>query len=309
MPVPEDLHATLRPYQDRGYRWMMRNLRAGMGSIIADDMGLGKTLQVLSVLERLRAEGELDAKPALVVVPATLLRNWQREAAKFAPKLIVNIFYGQHRDLSLIAGSHIILTLRSSRKDFEKLAFRIMVIDEAQAIKNYKTAGFRAVRSMKADAFIAMSGTPVENSLMEYWSVMEAANPGLLGTHSYFHEHFASPIENRHDKAVADRFKRITASFILRRMKTDKAVIDDLPDKVTTDEYCRLTKVQAALYQTTLKKSMRIIEATKAGSMARKAMVLQLIVKLKQICNAPAQYEPVPGYDDPSLSGKMLRLF
>ncbi|MGN1150148.1 MAG: DEAD/DEAH box helicase, partial [Sutterella sp.] len=180
--------------------------------------------------------------------------------------------------------------------------------DEAQAIKNYKTAGFRAVRTMKGDAFIAMSGTPVENSLMEYWSVMEAANPGLLGTPTSFRTDFAQPIENGHDSTTAERFRRITSPFILRRLKTDRTIISDLPDKVTTDEYCVLNKVQTALYHAAVECGMQKIEKTN-DRFERRALVLQLIIALKQICNSPAQYEPAGGYEDPVLSGKMLRLF
>lgn len=309
--VPVGLKAELRPYQKRGYAWMMRNLRAGMGSIIADDMGLGKTLQVLTVLEKLRSDGELDGRPALVVVPTTLLTNWQREAARFAPALRISVFYGTGRTLENADG-HVILTtygnLRASARELAGKRFRLIVIDEAQAIKNYKTAGFRAVRSMMGDAFIAMSGTPVENSLMEYWSVMEAANPGLLGTPASFRTDFAQPIENGHDSATAERFRRITSPFILRRLKTDRTIISDLPAKVTTDEYCLLSRVQTALYHAAVERGMKKIEETN-DRFERRARVLQLIVALKQICNSPAQYEPAGGYEDPVLSGKMLRLF
>ena len=312
LPLPSELNATLRPYQERGYRWMLRNLQASIGSIIADDMGLGKTLQVLAVLERLREQGELDLKPALIVVPTSLLMNWIKEAAKFAPKLRIAPFYGTGRSIEQCSGSHAILTtygtLRSSVKDLALSRYRVMVIDEAQAIKNFTTSSFRAVRTIKCDGFIAMSGTPVENRLMEYWSIMEATNPGLLGSAARFRTDVAFPIENQRDAQAAERFRKLTAPFIMRRMKTDKAIISDLPDKITSDEYCTLTKEQIALYQTVVAKAMGSIEK-ETDKFNKRALVLQLIMRLKQVCNAPAQFEKETKLASPEYSGKMQRLF
>lgn len=309
--VPDTIQATLRPYQVRGYSWLMRNLRAGMGAIIADDMGLGKTLQVITVLEKLRLDGELDVKQVLVVVPTTLLANWKREIARFAPNLTVSLFYGPKRDLAEATGDVVLTTygsLRGSMKALEHKHFRLVVIDEAQAIKNYKTAAFRHVCELKTEGFIAMSGTPVENGLMEFWSIMEASNPGILGSSTSFRQDYVYPIENDHDAVTADRFKRITAPFMMRRLKTDKSIIDDLPEKVSIDEYCTLTKEQVALYNEVVKRSMRLVEASKDTFM-RHSLVLQMIMQLKQICNSPALFEPAGGFEDPRLSGKMCRLF
>lgn len=309
--VPDTIQATLRPYQVRGYSWFMRNLRADMGAIIADDMGLGKTLQVITVLEKLRFDGELDVKQVLVVVPTTLLANWKREIARFAPNLTVSLFYGPKRDLAEATGDVVLTTygsLRGSMKELEHKHSRLIVIDEAQAIKNYKTAAFRHVRELKTEGFIAMSGTPVENGLMEFWSIMEASNPGILGSSSSFRQDYVYPIENDHDAVTADRFKRITAPFMMRRLKTDKSIIDDLPEKVSIDEYCTLTKEQVALYNEVVKRSMRLVEASKDTFM-RHSLVLQMIMQLKQICNSPALFEPAGGFEDPRLSGKMCRLF
>lgn len=308
--VPDTIQATLRPYQVRGYSWLMRNLRAGMGAIIADDMGLGKTLQVITVLEKLRLGGELDDKQVLVV-PTTLLANWKREIARFAPNLTVSLFYGPKRDLAEATGDVVLTTygsLRGSMKELEHKHFRLIVIDEAQAIKNYKTAAFRHVRELKTEGFIAMSGTPVENGLMEFWSIMEASNPGILGSSSSFRQDYVYPIENDHDAVTAERFKRITAPFMMRRLKTDKSIIEDLPEKVSIDEYCTLTKEQVALYNEVVKRSMRLVEASKDTFM-RHSLVLQMIMQLKQICNSPALFEPAGGFEDPRLSGKMCRLF
>ena len=311
--VPGSVTATLRPYQERGFRWMMRNVRIGLGSILADDMGLGKTLQVITVLDSLRAAGELKENPALVVVPTSLIPNWQREVKKFAPELRLHLYYGQARELPRdLSQTDLILTtygtMRSSAERLGKLHFRLLVLDEAQAIKNWRTTTFRTVKDMHSSAVIAMSGTPVENRLMEYWSIMEATNDGLLGTASSFKKEFADPIEAWHDKDVADRFRRVTSPFIMRRLKTDKSIISDLPDKISTDEYCTLTNEQAAIYETIVKKNLRKLEGG-LSDMERRAVVLQLMMQLKQLCNSPVQYEKKSPYNKPENSGKMERLF
>ena len=244
-------------------------------------------------------------------MPTTLLANWKREIARFAPNLTVSLFYGPKRDLAEATGDVVLTTygsLRGSMKELEHKHFRLIVIDEALAIKNYKTAAFRHVRELKTEGFIAMSGTPVENGLMEFWSIMEASNPGILGSSSSFRQDYVYPIENDHDAVTADRFKRITAPFMMRRLKTDKSIIDDLPEKVSIDEYCTLTKEQVALYNEVVKRSMRLVEASKDTFM-RHSLVLQMIMQLKQICNSPALFEPAGGFEDPRLSGKMCRLF
>lgn len=310
--LPNGIHATLRPYQERGYRWMMRNVHIGLGSILADDMGLGKTLQVITLLEAMRARGELAKKPALIVVPTSLITNWQREADRFAPELKLHLFYGNTRTLPQQDQAHAILTtygtMRSSANLLKKNEFRLLILDEAQAVKNYRTSTFRTVRSIKADSVVAMSGTPVENRLMEYWSIMEATNPGLLGSAAGFKKEFADPIEAMHDLHAAERFKRVTSPFIMRRLKTDKSIISDLPEKITSDEYCTLTKEQAALYESLVKKTMNKLEAG-MDQFERSSLVLQLIIQLKQICNSPLQYEKTSPYGAPEHSGKTERLF
>lgn len=256
--------------------------------------------------------GDLKKKPALVVVPTSLITNWLREAAKFAPELRMHLFYGPDRTFPAEGTADVILTtygtLRSSAERLEKKKFRLLVIDEAQAIKNYRTSTFKSVKGMTADAVIAMSGTPVENRLMEYWSIMEAANPGLLGTPATFKKDFAEPIEVAHDTDTADRFKRVTAPFIMRRMKTDKSIISDLPEKITTDEYCRLTNEQIAIYQAIVKKNLARLNDG-LSDFERRGVVLQLIIQLKQLCNTPLQYEKKSPYNKPENSGKMQRLF
>lgn len=312
-PIPATVKATLRPYQERGYRWMMRNVRIGIGSILADDMGLGKTLQVITLLEGLRTRRELKGKPALIVVPTSLITNWQRETARFAPKLKLHVYYGPGRALPGEKETvHAVLTtygtLRSSVNTLAERAWRLLILDEAQAVKNYRTSTFKSVRTVKADGVVAMSGTPVENRLMEYWSIMEATNPGLLGSATGFKNTFAQPIEIEHDEETAEQFKRVTAPFILRRLKTDKAIAPELPQKISTDEYCTLTKEQALLYDKVVKKSLEQINDG-MSPMERRAMVLTLMMKLKQICNAPAQYAKDGSYASAEYSGKMQRLF
>lgn len=307
--VPKTLNASLRPYQERGYSWLVRNLKISFGSIIADDMGLGKTLQVIAALEKMREDKVLEDKEALVVVPTSLLVNWQREISKFAPRLTYKAYYGQAR--SLEKKTHITLTtygiLRSQLKTFKTREWAVMVIDEAQAIKSPTSQIFKAVRSIKAGNFIAMSGTPVENRLLEYWAIMDFANPGLLGTKDTFNREFAVPIESRHDPEVIERFRSVTGPFIMRRLKSDKSVISDLKDKLTTDRYCFLTAEQTALYNEVTQRALQSMQD--AGRGARNAMVLSLIRSLKEICNCPEQYDDNTPFAGPGFSGKASMLF
>lgn len=310
LALPKDLNAKLRPYQERGYSWLVRNMHTMMGSIIADDMGLGKTLQVISAIEKLREDGELDKKQVLIVVPTSVLVNWQRELKKFAPKLTFSVFYSAKRKLD--PSANIILTtygtLRSSCKVMAELNLRLIAIDEAQTIKNSSSMLFNAVRSLKADSMIAMSGTPVENRLMEYWSIMDFVNPGLLGNVREFKKEFSDPIERNRDADAAKRLRRVTAPFIMRRLKSDKSVISDLPEKITTDTYCTLTPVQVALYQAQLDESMRAMEQLKVG-IARSAVILNMIDKLKKICNAPQHFSKEEPHKGPEYSGKAEVMF
>lgn len=309
-PLPKSVKAKLRNYQERGYRWMLRNIQIGVGSILADDMGLGKTLQVLSVLERMRTRKEFDSKPALIIVPTTLLTNWMREAAKFTPELQLVPFYGPNRNLSVEGADAYLTTYGTIRREeaFKKKDFKLVILDEAQAVKNHKTSTWKRVKALKAEHRIAMSGTPVENRLLEYWSIMETANPGLLGTEKKFKKEYADPIEVTKDKVVADQFKKLTEPFILRRLKSDKSIIRDLPEKIVKEEYCVLTPEQAALYQATVDKNLAKLDAG-LGQLERAAIVIQMILQLKQICNAPIQFEKNSPFKGPESSGKMLQLF
>lgn len=291
--IPKDLNASLRPYQERGYQWLYNNSKVGFGSIIADDMGLGKTIQVISLLLQFKQEGRLDHKKALIVVPTTLITNWQKEIERFAPELVPHIYHGTNREFKTIDCDLVITSygmLRSDLAKFKKLKWEVLAIDEAQNIKNPGTEQTKAVKKLTADVKIAMSGTPVENRLSEYWSLFDFVNKGYLGSAKYFKKTFASPIENDNDAQQLERFKKITDPFILRRLKTDKSVISDLPEKIEHDCYIQLTKEQTALYQNVVKTMLQSVEASDENSIERKGLVLKMMTALKQICNHPSQF-------------------
>ena len=306
---PISLEATLRPYQQRGYEWLYKNTRLGFGSLLADDMGLGKTLQVITTLLKLKEEGSLDESKALVVVPTTLLTNWDKEIKKFAPELITHTFHGSNRQLAPIREADILLTTygvaRTDAAKLQKYHWLVLVIDEAQNIKNPATAQTKAIKKIKAPVKIAMSGTPVENRMSEYWSVFDFANKGYLGTLKKFKADYARPIEADRDLAKLEKFKKITAPFIMRRVKSDKSIIKDLPEKIEQDQFCQLTPEQAAIYQNVVNNTMKRVE--KSEGIERKGLVLMLITALKQICNHPYQYLK-KGDKSPHLSGKTILL-
>lgn len=314
LPAPTGLHAELRPYQQRGYEWMIHNLSLGFGAIIADDMGLGKTLQVIAVLLKLKEDGRLEKRKALIVVPTGLIANWQKECERFAPSLNVGIYHGPTRDLDTFK-AEIMLTsygvMRSDVVKLKKIKWELLVIDEAQNIKNTATAQTKAINSITATSHIAISGTPVENRLSEYWSIMNFANKGLLGSLKEFNTQYGKPIQIEGSREAIEKFKSTTAPFMLRRLKSDKSIISDLPDKIERDEFAALTTEQSALYQQTLNEAMREIEGIEgqdhASLFKREGLVLQMIMALKQICNHPAQFLKTK-QSDAELSGKAMLL-
>lgn len=279
-------------------------------------MGLGKTLQVIAIILKLKEEEAINEKhKALVVVPTGLLTNWKAEIEKFAPSVTSHIFHGSSRDIKLFEEDVMLTTygvLRSEHTLLKKQKWQVMVIDEAQNIKNQDTAQAKAIKSIPANIRIAMSGTPVENRLTEFWSIMDFTNKGYLGNIKSFKSDFADPIQVFNDEATVNRFRKITAPFMMRRMKSDKSIISDLPDKLEQNQYALLTKQQAALYEKTMKAAMEEIEGvsdTDGQSLfKRQGLVLQMILALKQICNHPTNFLK-NGNFDPMLSGKMELLF
>ncbi|WP_433239061.1 DEAD/DEAH box helicase [Actinomadura nitritigenes] len=313
MRTPDDLDADLRPYQERGLAWLTFMNDLGLGALLADDMGLGKTISVLSLLVH---ERENDARPGptLAILPMSLVGNWQREAARFAPKLRVYVHHGtgRHRGEDLLkaaaAADLVLTTYGTAARDAEMLApveWERVVCDEAQALKNSGTRQARAVRSIPARTRIALTGTPVENHLTELWSIMEFANPGLLGPRSVFRQRFAVPIEREGDEQAALALKRATRPFILRRLKTDRSIISDLPEKQEIKVYCNLTTEQASLYQATVDDMLEQI--AEADDKQRRGLVLATMAKLKQVCNHPAHLLK-DGSRLPGRSGKLERL-
>ena len=309
VPLPKGLEATLRPYQQRGYAWLWRNARMGLGSVIADDMGLGKTLQVIALLQRLKEDGALDDGRCLVIVPTSLLTNWQKEIERFAPSLCVDIFHGAKRELAAARPDVLLTTYGVARREaalLKTMRWRLVVIDEAQNIKNAAAAQSRAIKGIPGDSYVAMSGTPVENQLSEYWSIMDFAQRGYLGGPTHFSREYAVPIQVHRDAAAAERLRKVMAPFMLRRLKSDKSILDDLPDKVEQDQFCTLTRQQAALYESVVREGLASITGV-SDTFQRQGLVLQMILALKQVCNHPAHYLKLDTAA-PDESGKAQRL-
>ncbi len=292
IPLPAGVDATLRPYQRRGLDWLVFMSRLGLGAVLADDMGLGKTLQVLALLAH-----EQSPKPTLLVAPMSVVGNWQREAEKFTPALRVLVHHGPNRlqgdDLDKAIALHdlVVTTYALMAKDRAQLAeqsWRRVVLDEAQHIKNSATVQAKAACAIPADHKLALTGTPVENRLDELRSILDFANPGMLGRPTDFRKRFSVPIERENDENAVSRLRAITSPFILRRVKTDPTVITDLPEKNEMTVRSNLTAEQAALYKAVVDEMMAQISNSKG--MKRKGAVLAALTRLKQVCNHPAHF-------------------
>jgi SNF2 family DNA or RNA helicase len=243
----------------------------------------------------------------MVVCPTTLIGNWEKECARFASALNVSIYHGNERRLELKDVDLLITSYGVFRRDLEKFSTRnwdFLIVDEAQNIKNSETAQTKAIKSLKAKTLIAMTGTPVENRLTELWNIFDFINPGYMGSLTHFKTELANPIERARDAQAIEKLKRATAPFLLRRLKTDKSIITDLPDKLTSDEYCYLTKAQAAIYQNVVDSIMKDIQSS--DGIERKGLIFKLIMALKQICNHPAHYSN-QGSVASDLSGKAAK--
>ncbi|EEV21053.1 SNF2 family N-terminal domain protein [Treponema vincentii ATCC 35580] len=305
--VPQTLQATLRPYQEKGFQWLYSTIKSGFGCLLGDDMGLGKTLQVIALILKLKEQG-FEHSGILIAAPASLLPNWEHELHTFAPSLRCTILHGQGRRFSAKSDIHI-TTYQTLQRDVKKLSEKIfdcLIIDEAQAVKNTQTKNAQALRLVQAQSRIAMTGTPVENSLEDMRALFDFIIPGYLGSAESFRKKWRIPIELHGDAETAESFQKITAPFLLRRLKTDPAVISDLPEKVITPQYCRLTPEQIALYESLVETQLKNVLKTEEG-IKRNALVLKLLTALKQVCNHPHVYDE-SFQTNVTLSGKTAAL-
>jgi hypothetical protein len=287
--VPDGFTATLRPYQRRGLGWLQFLHRVGLGGCLADDMGLGKTPTTLAHLAGLPG-------PHLVVCPLSVVRNWQNECARFVPLARVMVHHGTGRAegeqfaADVAAHDIVLTTYQVAARDVDLMrtvGWGVMVLDEAQAIKNPETRTAKAMRRVPARQHIALTGTPVENRLSELWSILDTVAPGLLGSLGQFRERFSIPIERRGDEAAAVALRQLTAPFLLRRTKADRTLVPDLPDKIEQIAWAPLTREQATMYQAVV--DQLLVDAQAATGMKRRGLVLAALTRLKQICNHPAQ--------------------
>jgi non-specific serine/threonine protein kinase len=314
---PPNLRATLRPYQQKGYAWLVFMTRLGLGACLADDMGLGKTVQVIALLQRRRETG-LNRKPALLVVPASLIGNWRAEVAKFAPELRLFAAHPsvvERAELNQVArnpsamlnGVDAMLTTYAFLQrtpSWQEHDWGLVILDEAQAIKNPSAAATKAVKRLQAEARVALTGTPVENRPGDLWSLFDFLNPGLLGSPGMFAE--AVKLCAKASTGYAS-LRKLVGPYILRRMKTDKSIIADLPDKIELKAWCGLTKRQTVIYAKLVEQLATMLKDEDLEPMRRKGLVLGFLMRFKQICNHPSQWSG-DGTWLPEDSGKFLRL-
>jgi SNF2 family DNA or RNA helicase len=318
-PVPDSLHATLRPYQQRGFGWLAQMRQIGLGACLADDMGLGKTPQTITLWLHERENLAVD-QPALLICPTSVVGNWRHEIQRFAPSLRVMTHHGPARlqgkafaqavqDVDIVLTSYALLA--RDRDTLAAVHWSDVVLDEAQNIKNPSTKQAQAARALSAEHRLALTGTPVENRLSELWSILHFLNPGYLGSRQAFRSQFGIPIERYGDETATTTLRKLTAPFILRRVKTDPNVIADLPDKFENKVYCTLTAEQATLYEAVVREEMEALESAD-GAMARRGAVLRMLTRLKQICNHPAHFQEAGVHGNGPItaeqSGKLARL-
>jgi SNF2 family DNA or RNA helicase len=294
---PPGLKAELRTYQKRGLAWLRFLEQLGLNGCLADDMGLGKTMQVIARLVQERGAGAAVG-PTLLIAPTSVIGNWQKEVQRFAPHLSTFLHHGPEREQDAAAfarragGQALVITtyalVRRDQALFTALDWHRVVLDEAQNIKNPQAAQTKAVNKLRARHRLALTGTPVENRLMDLWSIFHFTNPGYLDTQARFRSRFELPVQRDNDPVQTATLKRLVEPFILRRVKTDKAIIQDLPDKLEAIQYCNLSREQAALYEGVVREVERELEE-KEG-IARQGLMLSTLMRLKQICNHPAQF-------------------
>ena len=309
--VPPGFEGTLRPYQARGWSWLDFLATAGLGACLADDMGLGKTVQTLALVQKRWLEKK---QPVLLICPTSVTGNWMREAARFTPSLPVLLHHGSDRrsgkafaakakKTAIVVSSYALLA-----RDAETLngvRWKGVVLDEAQNVKNSETKQARAARSIEAGFRIALTGTPVENNIGDLWSIVEFLNPGWLGSAASFRRQFFLPIQTGRDPEAIEQLRRLTGPLILRRLKTDRSIIADLPEKNEMKVFCTLTKEQASLYAAVVREAEAAIADSEG--IGRKGVILATLTKLKQVCNHPRQLLGDGSAID-GRSGKLARL-
>ncbi len=313
---PAMLNAQLRDYQKRGVAWLRYLERLGLNGCLADDMGLGKTMQVISLLLLEREQDQDKPAPTLLIAPTSVIGNWQKELEKFAPQLTALIHHGSRREQNVAAftelcGQHdvLITSYTLARKDnklLEAQIWRRIVLDEAQNIKNPTAAQTKAILKLPAESRLALTGTPVENRLMDLWSIFNFLNPGYLGKQAQFRKTYELPVQRDNDPVQSAVLKRLIQPFILRRLKTDKNIIKDLPDKIDNKIYCNLSKEQASLYEVVVQDVVKQLEDSEG--IQRQGLMLSTLMKLKQICNHPMQFLQDGSAFTPERSHKLERI-
>jgi SNF2 family DNA or RNA helicase len=311
LPPPAGFEGTLRPYQARGFSWLDFLTRTGLGACLADDMGLGKTVQTLALIQKRWLEKKA---PLLLICPTSVTGNWMREAARFTPSLPVLLHHGADRKRgkefaakvnksAIVISSYALLTRDADL--LRGVKWKGIVLDEAQNIKNSETRQARAARAIEAEMRIALTGTPVENNIGDLWSIADFLNPGYLGSASSFRQRFFLPIQTRRDPDAIESLRRLTGPLILRRLKTDRSIIADLPEKNEMKVFCTLTKEQASLYEAVVRDAEK--EISNSEGIGRKGVILATLTKLKQVCNHPRQLLGDRSAID-GRSGKLARL-
>jgi SNF2 family DNA or RNA helicase len=297
---PKGFQGQLRPYQEIALTWLGNMAEFNFGVCLADDMGLGKTIEVISFLQYFKERYPKGIGSVLVVCPTSVLFNWKRELHKFAPQLEVITHHGTDRlkgaeVLKSFTKPHKIIlttygTVRNDIEFLETIPFTGVILDESQNIKNYRTQQTKSILALKSQYRIALSGTPIENRLAELWTLFEFLNPGLLGKRKEFQQKFILPIERFHDEAKAEKLKKFISPFILRRLKTDKSIISDLPEKNEIKIYLELSESQIELYSSVVQSTMQELERIDTNDSKRRGLILRLLTQTKQICNHPFQY-------------------
>ncbi len=304
---PPELDGTLRDYQLQGLHWLAQLTGLGLGGCLADDMGLGKTIMLIAL--HLHRHSRVDHPlPTLVICPASVIGNWEREIHRFAPGVPVRRFHGTSRTLEGATDGFVLTTYGTMRADAERLAahapsWGLVVADEAQNVKNPRARTAQALRTIPAEACIAMTGTPVENNLSELWSILDWTTSGLLGNHEEFRRSWSRPIEARRDSRRATELAQLIRPFVLRRRKSDPGIAPELPPKTETDHQVHLSREQVVLYETVVRDALEEIKNTQG--IRRRGLIVKLLTQCKQICNHPAQFLRQPAAKLVGRSGKL----